>query len=244
MTELTSIQRQDDHQDPMVQMIARVAMDANIPLDRLNALMDMRERQMNKQAEQNFNRAFAAAMAEMPSIPKNGKGNKSKYSTLNDLVAVTRPILSRHGLSLNWQTVMDGDVISVTAIVRHADGHSISTTLTGARDIEAGGGKAMNKLQAGGSTETYLKRYSGFSILGLSSGDEVDNDGAGEKPRATITAEQFVLLREKIEQAGITEQIVCTAEKIDILQELPAAKFAAVCAKLDTTIKNKLGAAQ
>lgn len=242
MTELTAIQHQDGHQDPMVQMIARVAMDANIPLDRLNALMDMRERQMDKQAEQNFNRAFAAAMAEMPSIPKNGKNNHSgqKYSTLNDLVAITRPILSRHGLSLNWQSAMDGNNITVTAIVRHADGHSISTTLSGARDT----GKQMNVLQGGGSTETYLKRYSGFSILGLSSGDEIDNDGAGEKAALAITAEQFVLLREKIEQAGIPEQVVCTAEKIDILPELPAARFAAVCAKLDITIKNKLGAAK
>ena len=35
----------------------------------------------------------------------------------------------------------------------------------------------MNALQGGGSTETYLKRYTGFAILGVSSGDEADDDG-------------------------------------------------------------------
>ena len=38
----------------------------------------------------------------------------------------------------------------------------------------------MNALQGGGSTETYLKRYTGFSILGLSSGDEVEDAPASE----------------------------------------------------------------
>lgn len=168
--------------DNMVSMIERVAMDPNLPIDRLTALMDMRERQMDKEAEQVFNQAFAAAMAEMPDIPKSGlnKHSGQKYSTLDDLIRTTRPVLARHGLSLNWQTSVAGNDYSVTAIVRHAMGHSIETTLNGARDT----GKQMNALQGGGSTETYLKRYTGFSILGLSSGDEVEDDGraSGKAP--------------------------------------------------------------
>ena len=49
--------------DPMVNMIERVAMDPNLPIERLTALMDMRERQLNKEAEQVFNRSVAEAMA-------------------------------------------------------------------------------------------------------------------------------------------------------------------------------------
>ena len=185
--------------DPMVSMIERVAMDPNIPLDRMTALMDMRERQMNKEAEQVFNQAFAAAMAEMRDVPKNGlnKHTGQKYSTLDDLIRTTRPVLAGHGLSLNWQTSINANEISVTAIVRHAMGHSIQTTLAGPRDT----GKQMNTLQGGGSTETYLKRYSGFSILGLSSGDEVEDDGQG-KGTETINAEQFVILRDLIEDTN------------------------------------------
>lgn len=188
--------------DPMVSMIERVAMDPNLPIERLTALMDMRERQMTKEAEQVFNQSFAAAMAEMPDVPRGGKNNHSgqKYSTLDDLIRTTRPVLARHGLSLNWQTEVNGNEYAVTAIVRHSMGHSIQTRLSGARD----NGKQMNQLQGGGSTETYLKRYTGFSILGLSSGDEVEDDG-GSAGVATITAEQFVVLRDLIEATKTDE---------------------------------------
>lgn len=186
--------------DPMLSMIERIAMDPGLPVERLTALLDMRERQMNKEAEQVFNRAFAAAMAEMPDVPRSGKNNHSgqKYSTLDDLIRTTRPVLARHGLSLNWQTGIDGNEISVTAIVRHEQGHSIQTTLTGARDT----GRQMNALQGGGSTQTYLKRYSGFGILGLSSGDEVDDDGQGAE---TINADQYIELRNLLEESGMDE---------------------------------------
>lgn len=188
--------------DPMISMIERVIMNPELPVDRITALMDMRERQLSKEAEQAFNQAFAAAMAEMPDVPRSGKNSHSgqKYSTLDDLIRTARPVLARHGLSLNWQTSANGNEYSVTAIVRHAMGHSIQTTLTGARDT----GKQMNVLQGGGSTETYLKRYTGFSILGLSSGDEVEDDGRSATD-PSINADQFIILRDLIEATGTDE---------------------------------------
>ena len=210
--------------DPMVGMIERVAMDPSLPIERLTALMDMRERQMNKEAEQVFNQAFAAAMAEMPDVKRTGhnKHLDTRYSTLDDLIHATRPVLSRHGLSLNWQTAIDGSNITVTAIVRHAQGHSIQTTLTGQRDT----GKQMNVLQGGGSTETYLKRYSGFSILGLSSGDEVDDDGrSAQAMNAAISTDQIADLDLLIQQSGANVPRLLAHFNIKNLSELPPKKF-------------------
>lgn len=223
--------------DNMVSMIERVAMDPNIPVDRLTALMDMRERQMDKEAEQVFNQAFAAAMAEMPDIPKSGHNKHSgqRYSTLDDLIRTTRPVLARHGLSLNWQTSAQGNDYSVTAIVRHAKGHSIQTTLTGARDS----GKQMNALQGGGSTETYLKRYTGFSILGLSSGDEIEDDGQSVGGPATISAEQYVQLRDRAAEVGVDEAKICLAAGVSDLQLFPAKDFDAAMKRLSLTAKAK-----
>lgn len=227
--------------DPMVSMIERVAMDPSLPIERLTALMDMRERQMDKEAEQVFNQAFAAAMAEMPDVPRGGKNKhtQQKYSTLDDLIRTTRPVLARHGLSLNWQTGINGNEISVTAMVRHAMGHSIQTTLAGPRDS----GKQMNTLQGGGSTETYLKRYSGFSILGLSSGDEVDDDGRAAAGAATIDADQFIELREMAERAGVAEERICLAYGAPSFEEFPLGHLASALKKLQTTIDAKGGAA-
>ncbi|WP_299830724.1 ERF family protein [uncultured Roseobacter sp.] len=222
--------------DPMVSMIERVAMDPNLPIERLNAILDMRERQMDKEAEQVFNRDFAAAMAEMPDVPRNGKNKHTgnKYSTLDDLIRTTRPVLAQHGLSLNWQTSINQNEISVTAIVRHAMGHSISTTLSGPRDS----GKQMNTLQGGGSTETYLKRYSGFSILGLSSGDEIDDDGRNAD-KSTIGPEQLEQIEDAIKKIGINVSVVLNAERVDALHYLPASKFGAVMDNLRVTAEKR-----
>lgn len=223
--------------DPMVGMIERVAMDPGLPIERLTALMDMRERQMNKEAEQVFNQAFAAAMAEMPDVKRTGhnKHLNTRYSTLDDLIHATRPVLSRHGLSLNWQTAIDGSNITVTAIVRHAQGHSIQTTLSGPRD----NGKQMNVLQGGGSTETYLKRYSGFSILGLSSGDEVDDDGQGGGGGETVSAEQYVALRNRAAEAGVPEAKICLAAGVSDLHQFPADQFDSAMRRLQRNLEAK-----
>ncbi|AKG94551.1 ERF family protein [Paracoccus phage Shpa] len=229
--------------DPMVTMIERVAMTPDLPIERLTALMDMRERQMNKEAEQGFNQAFAAAMAEMPDVPRTGENRHlgTRYSTLDDLIRATRPVLSRHGLSLNWQTKIDGQNITVTAIVRHAQGHSISTTLSGPRD----NGKQMNALQGGGSTETYLKRYSGFGILGLSSGDETDDDGQRASAVPLIDADQFVALREMIEESGSNEAKFLEFIGAPTLEELTHEQFAKAIAALRKKIqRNKKAAAE
>ena len=235
MTEIARI----DHEavpaaDPMVSMIERVAMQPDLPIERLTALMDMRERQMAKEAEQVFNQSFAAAMAEMPDVKRSGNNKHlgNRYSTLDDLIRATRPVLSRHGLSLNWQTVVDGQNITVTAIVRHAQGHSIQTTLTGPRD----NGKQMNALQGGGSTETYLKRYTGFAILGLSSGDEADDDGSAAGA-SMINADQFRELQDLLEKAGARESLLLGIYGLEHLHELPANLFGPASAVLRQKIK-------
>ena len=241
MTEVAKISPQDGMMpaDPMVSMIERVAMDPNLPIERLTALMDMRERQMNKEAEQVFNQSFAAAMAEMPEVPRSGENKHlgTKYSTVDDLIRATRPVLSRHGLFLNWQTSIDGQNITVTAIVRHAQGHCISTSLSGPRDQN----KTMNALQGGGSTEKYLKRYSGFSILGLSSGDGDDNDGQGVGPE-TVSAEQFIALRDRAAEAGVSEETICKAAGVSDLHFYPAKDFQSAMNRLAKNIAAKGGA--
>lgn len=242
MTEMKPIQVMNPAQpqtiaDPMVSMIERVAMDPNLPIERLTALMDMRERQMNKEAEQVFNRAFAEAMAEMPDVKRTGNNKHLgvRYSTLDDLIHATRPVLSRHGLSLNWQSAIDGQNITVTAIVRHAQGHSIQTTLSGPRD----NGKTMNALQGGGSTETYLKRYTGFAILGLSSGDESDDDGQTANSASTVSAEQFIALRNRAAEAGVDEAKICLSAKVSDLHQFPASHFQSTMNRLQRNIEAK-----
>lgn len=198
--------------DPMIGMIERMALMPDVPAERIQALMDMRERQMNKEAEQEFNRAFAAAMAEMPPVPRNGWNPhlKRKYSTVDDLIVTSRPVLARHGLSLNWQTGTEGDQIWVRAIVRHASGHQISTEERGSRDKSG----SMNALQGGGSTQTYLKRYTGFAILGMASGDEQDDDGVTASEAAVTPAEIDAISR-NIRSTRTKNEVTAYLQKLE-----------------------------
>lgn len=237
MDDVQKIERVDDVAapvavaDPMMGIIERIAENPELPIERMNAILDLRERQMEQEATQAFNAAFAAAMAEMPDVPRTGKNKHldNKYSTLDDLIRTSRPVLARHGLSLNWQTTIAESVYTVTAIVRHSMGHQIQTHLSGQRD----GGKQMNALQGGGSTETYLKRYTGFSILGLSSGDEQDDDGSGAATADRISAEQFIELKDLAEKYGVAEGLICKAEGVSELYELPSNKFAPIIKRLN-----------
>lgn len=223
--------------DPMVSMIERVVMNPDLPMERVQAMFDLRERQLAKEAEQAFNAAFAAAMAEMPDIPKSGENKhlKRRYSTLDDLIRTARPVLAKHGLSLNWQPEISGDMISMRAIVRHSLGHSIEAVDTAPRDKSG----SMNHIQGGGSTQTYLKRFTGFAILGLSSGDENDDDGETADRGEPISEKQYNELRDLIQKANITEEIVCTAEKLGALHDLPAQNFKRVADRLRVTIKQR-----
>lgn len=227
--------------DPMISMIERVLMSPDLPMDRITSVIDLRERQMNKEAEQAFNAAFAGAMADMPDVPRTGDNGhlKRKYSTLDDLIRTTRPVLSKHGLSLNWQTGLDGEGVWVKAVVRHALGHSIETTQSGPRDKSG----SMNVLQGGGSAETYLKRYTGFAILGLSSGEEVEDDG---QQIQTVNEEQFKVLRYLIERTGTDERKFHTAygaknPDAATLHEFPASLFEKAKAQLERKLEQAGG---
>ena len=219
--------------DPMLALIERVIVDPELPIERIQAVLDLRERQMNKDAEIQFNQAFAEMMAEMPTIPRTGKSNRNTYSTIDDIVNTTRPVLSCHGFSLNWEAVTDVEkrTVQVTAVVRHKLGHTISTTHNGGFDKNGD-----NDNQKARSTETYLKRYSATSILGLSTGEEKEDDGAASN---TINADQFIALRDKIKLAGIDVSLVLQAHRATSLEEFPSNQFNAAMKRLDKDIVGK-----
>lgn len=188
----------------MMATIERIIMAPDVPIDRITALMDMQERQLNKVAEQEFNRAFSAAMSEMKPARKSGlnKHTSQRYSTLSDIIEAARPALSAHGLALNWRTKTESGILTVTAIVRHHGGWKEENSMSAPSEAGKGQGAAMNLIQSHGSTETYLKRYTGLSILGMSSDDFEDD---GNASGGTITEEQYRILSDLIDKTQTDE---------------------------------------
>jgi ERF superfamily len=225
---------------PMIAMIERVAMDPSASIEKLERMMDMRDRLQSEAAKMAFAGAFAAASAEFPSIPLNGKGDKNKpYALLKDIINCTRPVLSRYGLALSFGVVSNANGVTVTAELMHVQGHSKTTSMELPKDQSG----SKNAVQAVGSSQTYGQRYTAQAILGLSLGDDTDDDGqAAAIKTATISADEFFQIRNLIEEAGADEAKFCEYLRVASLEAMPQRMFADAVSALRKKIKAKVAA--
>jgi hypothetical protein len=119
--------------------------------------------------------ALAKAQGEFPSIPKNkevikrgtSKTGKEfeysyRYADLDSIIATTRPMLSKYGLSFGQSII--GQLCMT--VVRHSSGQSIESSCPVV--IES------NDMQKIGSNITYSKRYGLSLALGISTDDDLD----------------------------------------------------------------------
>jgi len=201
MNEVTTIeQTQPVAVDPIVSLIERVVSDPSADISKLEAMLKMKEQLDATRAKEAFAAAFAQASANFPNIPLNGVGhNKKPYATLKDIIAHTRPVLSEHGLALTF-SIETGEKILVTAELMHKAGHTKSTTI--ALPSDSSGSK--NAVQAIGSSQTYGQRYTAQAVLGLSLGEDTEDDARGTNT-STVSPEQYVKLRDKLEESGFPE---------------------------------------
>jgi hypothetical protein len=218
-------------------LIERVLRDDSIPFDKLERMLAMQERIEAAQARKSFDQAISAAKGEIPEITKNrhvgfeakNGGAKTDYRH-EDFAQIARavdPILARHGLSYRYRTTQAEARVTVTCVLAHRDGHSEDTTLTS--NVDASGNK--NPIQAVGSAITYLQRYTLKAALGLAVSN--DDDGkASAAPAGSINEDEFRIIRELLAKAGADEGKFLATFKVEMLEELPAAKFEAAKAML------------
>lgn len=119
---------------------------------------------------------FQGEMTNPKNTAKNPQFN-SKYAPLQDILALARPILSKHGLSLIQSTTGDLENVTISTMLMHESGEFLETEpfiLKGEQTMK-GGGKVLN-VQGAGSMITYIRRYQVSAMLGVASED--DDDGA------------------------------------------------------------------
>jgi hypothetical protein len=223
-----------------MEMLARAITSGAAP-ETLEKMMAMQERWESNQARKLYDKAIAAAKAEIKPIAKNrtvshGSGKTSyQHEDLAEIERSVVPALSKYGLSYRFRTSAEKDRIVVTCIVSHEGGYSEENSLAGPPDTSG----AKNAIQAIGSTVTYLQRYSLKAALGLSA--SIDDDGAGGDAADTffVDAAQIAELRKLIERSGRTEELFCKkfmAEKIELL---PVSKFETATTFLQDIIKRE-----
>lgn len=214
------------HSHDFLSVIERIAFSPDLPVERLEKMLDMQERVLARQAKAEHAAAKAAAMADMPDVPKSGIGhNKIKYSTLHDITSTTRPVLAAQGLSLGFNVEIQGDRLHVTAKLTHRNGHEETTTLP--LPFDNSGSK--NSVQAIGSSQTYGQRYTAQALLGLSMDDAADDDGNGAQQVKTINAQQIQKIQDLLLEHGVAESRFLKMGKIGGIDQISAANFEAAC---------------
>jgi hypothetical protein len=137
------------------------------------------------------------------------------------------PILSKHGLGYRFRTHTENNVISVTCIVFHADGHAEENTLSAGADTTG----SKNAIQSLGSAVSYLSRYTLKAALGLAA--SADDDGASCGAGETLTESQIAELVDLCEKVGADKPKFCAYMRVPSLAEIPPSKFAAAIAALN-----------
>jgi hypothetical protein len=162
----------------LLTVIERVAMSPDADLAKLEKMLDMQERVLNRNAKQAFASAFAHMQAELPEIDRLGKTDKGKYARFEDINEAVRPILQRHGFGVSFRINQGDGKIAVTGVLSHCEGHTEETDVVLPADTSG----SKNSVQAVGSSISYGKRYALCALLNISTRGEDDNGAqAGAK---------------------------------------------------------------
>ena len=232
--------------------LIELAIQSNADVDRLDKLLELKERYDREEARKAYTAAMAAFKAEAPVISKDRKisfdhkdgGGKTEYwhATLGNIVNLAVPVMAKHGLSHNWDMERDGDRIKVRCVVTHSSGHREKTDWWPG-PLDSSGKK--NPIQQAASTVTYLERYTFLMITGLAV-EEQDDDGAhgadDTKPEL-ITDEQALSIHSKITDNDLDMDIFMgwlkRSQKCDSIEAIPVALFDLIMKKIEKSIKNK-----
>lgn len=115
-----------------------------------------------------FDLAFQAFLEEVQNPDKNAENPafKSKYATLEQVLDTVKPVLKKHGLIFFQMPGFEGEVVTVTTVVKHVAsgqfmGFTSASPLGPRKDPQAVGGCI-----------TYLRRYSITSAFGIIQADD------------------------------------------------------------------------
>lgn len=158
--------------NPMIQVIERIAMSPDADIDKLEKMLAMQERIEATNAKKSFYMAMSGFQMEMPSVVKHKQGHNYQYAPLCDITKIAAPFLHKYGLSYRFEQQHDNKKITVTCVITHIDGHCEKTSMDGEPDTSG----SKNAIQASGSAVQYLMRYTLIGALGITTAD-VDSDG-------------------------------------------------------------------
>lgn len=189
-----------DNANAMISVIERAALNPDVDIEKMERLLSMQERIIERQSETEFNAAMAEMQCKMPSIAERGKivvkgETRSHYATFEDINDVVKPIMQEFGFAMSFRVEQHENGINVTGILMHRSGHREQTSMFLPLDQSG----AKNVVQSVGSSVSYGKRYVMSAMLNITTRGE-DDDGNSAAPRKTIDAGQVEQLTQLLDK--------------------------------------------
>ncbi len=124
---------------------------------------------MNKSDEINeLAKSLSKVQGEIHNAFKDKSGYGYKYVDLASILDITRPLLSKHGLSVTQLCGSANDMATVETVLMHESGQWLSSTI----EMSVERGKGMSLAQSVGSVITYARRYALAAIVGIAQTDD------------------------------------------------------------------------
>ena len=221
-------------------MIA-VAIEKGMTPECLEKLCSLQERHERQQAHDRFGEALAGFQRDCPTVFKGRAGARGNYASYEDIMAVAKPHLGRHGISVSFEVNTETEgrlMIGVRVQVgRHAEDRTFPFVIP--TDLKA------NDSQRFGAALSYAKRHALCAALNIVVSDaREDNDAdAVEK---FLTEQQAEHLKQLLQEAQADRvkffAWVSTAVGANVahLHDIPQALYA----RCESMLRNKIAQRQ
>lgn len=223
----------------IIAVISRAAADPATDVNKLERLMAMYERIEARRGEQAFNEAMNEAQTEIRPIATDASNpnTKSKYASYPALDRALRPIYTKHGFALSFDTGDSAtDMVKVLCYVSHRGGHSRTYHADMPADGKgAKGGDVMTKTHAAGSAMSYGQRYLLKLIFNIAVGD--DDGNAASDTAEKVNEEEIAKILDLIDRSNSDIEKWCKYMKIESVAALPKKDFGRALESLNSAME-------
>jgi hypothetical protein len=227
------------------QQILMAASDPRVDVAKMRELTELRRQLRMEEAEDIFKHALAEAQREMRPIEADAANDstKSKYATLYAVDKALRPIYSKHGISVSFNTA-DCPIPGHTRVLAYVERGLFTRQYQYDVAVDTKGPKGndvMTKTHAGGSALSYGKRYLLLMIFNVTidGGRDRDDDGNAAAGIFKIDAEQLAELIKLADEVGADKAKFCVLMGVSSLADIPLKRFEDAKAQLNRKKKAK-----
>lgn len=230
----------------MMHMLERLAKNKEVDVGKMREIKELAQSMQAEAAAREFAIALADAQSEMEPVRVDAanKSTSSKYASHAALDRAIRPIYTRHGFTLSFDTeegAAEGYVRVVCFVTcrGHTRKHHIDVGNDGKG---AKGGDVMTKTHAAGSAMTYAQRYLKKMIFDIAVDRDDDGNRSSRKPAASdfpgdahvITSDQVTQLRNLCKKLGCPEKKFTDWADVDRIEDITTEIFESCLTGLKT----------